>query len=344
LFSANINNSMTIKICGIYKIKNIINGKCYIGQSIDIHNRIRKHIIELKNNKHMNQYLQYSWNKYGKSNFLFEIIETCLPEELFFKEGYWINELKTLNKNFGYNIEIVDPNLGKKVCSDETKDKISKSLSGRIPWNIGIKPSQETREKMSKSSKGRIFSEEHRKNLSISGKNRIVSEETRKKISNSKIGISSGLKGKKHTEETKLKISNALKGKKMTIDAREKLSKSLKGKNTWKKNSILSEETKLKISKSLLGRKHTEEAKRKMSISQKENPPMLGKTHSKETKTKISKNQEKTFSLLAPNGEVITFTNMKLFCIENNLDDGSLNKVFHGIRKKHKGYMRIINL
>jgi len=112
----------------------------------------------------------------------------------------------------------------------------------------------------------------------------------------------------------------------------------------WKKNTTLSEETRKKISKSLLGRKHTEESKRKMSISQKKNPPMLGKTHSKETRAKISKNQEKTFSLLAPNGEIVTFTNMKLFCIKNNLDDGSLNKVFHGKRKKHKGYRRIIDL
>jgi len=344
MFHVNINNFMTIKTCGIYKIKNIVNGKCYVGQSIDIRNRIKKHIIELKSNKHNNQYLQYSWNKYGESNFIFEIIETCSPEELFFKEGYWINEFKSLNKNFGYNVEIVDATLGKKICSDETKDKISKSLKGRVPWNVGIKASQESREKMSKSQKSKIFTEEHRKNLSISRKKRVISEETKRKISNSKKGMPSVFKGKKHTEESRRKMSNALKGKKMSIDTRKKLSKSLKGKNTWKKNTTLSEETRKKISKSLLGRKHTEESKRKMSISQKKNPPMLGKTHSKETRAKISKNQEKTFSLLAPNGEIVTFTNMKLFCIENNLDDGSLNKVFHGKRKKHKGYRRIIDL
>ena len=35
-------------VCGIYKIENIVNGKVYIGQSIDIYNRWQNHKTKLK--------------------------------------------------------------------------------------------------------------------------------------------------------------------------------------------------------------------------------------------------------------------------------------------------------
>jgi group I intron endonuclease len=59
--------------CGIYKITNIVNNKCYVGSSINIKNRIYKHFWLLSNNKHYNLHLQKSYNKYGKSNFIYEV-------------------------------------------------------------------------------------------------------------------------------------------------------------------------------------------------------------------------------------------------------------------------------
>ena len=52
--------------CGIYMILNLINGKRYIGSSIDIYNRLHEHLHNLKNNKSHNNHLQNSWNKYGE--------------------------------------------------------------------------------------------------------------------------------------------------------------------------------------------------------------------------------------------------------------------------------------
>ena len=42
------------KICGIYCIENLVNKKKYIGQSIDISARFKKHKNLLCNNKHNN--------------------------------------------------------------------------------------------------------------------------------------------------------------------------------------------------------------------------------------------------------------------------------------------------
>ena len=49
---------------GIYAIHNIKTDKYYIGQSKDIEHRWKQHKSRLKNNKHENEHLQNSYNKY----------------------------------------------------------------------------------------------------------------------------------------------------------------------------------------------------------------------------------------------------------------------------------------
>ena len=56
------------KKTGIYQIRNIINNKIYIGQSLNIKTRFLQHKQALRKNRHPNQHLQNAWNKYGKSN------------------------------------------------------------------------------------------------------------------------------------------------------------------------------------------------------------------------------------------------------------------------------------
>jgi predicted GIY-YIG superfamily endonuclease len=58
------------RLCGVYLIKNKVSGKFYIGSSIDIYQRLRKHIQELEDKKHKNKSLQSDW---AKSNFIFII-------------------------------------------------------------------------------------------------------------------------------------------------------------------------------------------------------------------------------------------------------------------------------
>jgi len=94
--------------CGIYKIINNVNNKLYIGSSINIKSRFSKHKSLLKNNKHDNDYLQNSFNKYGMDNFSFEIIEFCEISELIEKENYYINFYKSNDLNLGYNLATVN--------------------------------------------------------------------------------------------------------------------------------------------------------------------------------------------------------------------------------------------
>jgi group I intron endonuclease len=122
------------KFCGIYKIENITNGKIYIGSSVDIRERWRRHKKDLKKNKHHSEYLQRAWNKYGEQAFLFTVIEyvkdDCLLLE---KEQYYINLYDSYHNGYNAN-EFSDRHM----ISAETKKKIGKSSKGR---NIGEKSS-----------------------------------------------------------------------------------------------------------------------------------------------------------------------------------------------------------
>ena len=90
---------------GIYKITNNINGKIYIGQSIDIKERWKQHLYKAYNKKEIgyNSAIHQAFRKYGIDNFSFEIIELCEKEKLDEKEIYWIEKLNTLSPQ-GYNI------------------------------------------------------------------------------------------------------------------------------------------------------------------------------------------------------------------------------------------------
>lgn len=77
---------------GVYQIRNICNNKIYIGSTMDLKSRCKSHFNSLNRGRHQNKYLQRAYNKYGKQNFIFEIIEFCNPEIRFDIEQYWINQ------------------------------------------------------------------------------------------------------------------------------------------------------------------------------------------------------------------------------------------------------------
>ena len=116
------------KICGIYKITNKVNGKCYIGQSIDI---IKRWKTEYKW-YHVNKHLLAAFNKYGLENFNFEIIEECEPSLLNEREQFWIGIYNSFDRNFGYNKTLGGAGTPGRtfVMSEETKNKIRLANTG----------------------------------------------------------------------------------------------------------------------------------------------------------------------------------------------------------------------
>lgn len=120
------------RICGIYKIRNILNNKIYIGSSYNIFARWNQHKQGLNKNKHNNKHLQNAWNKYGVENFEFSIIEECEEINTLEREQFYLDKYKTFDKEYGYNISksATAPMMGRKF-SKETLLKLSESVKNR---------------------------------------------------------------------------------------------------------------------------------------------------------------------------------------------------------------------
>lgn len=163
----------------LYFIYNFITNYVYIGQSIRIKDRFRRHKSDLKLNRHANDHLQNAWNKYGEDAFELYIFHTYSTQlELDEAESFYIKWYQELN--LCYNFESSPRGYG--PLSEITKKKISLSLTGRTA-------SEETRKKLSEAHKGRKLNDKQRQALLNSNYNRIISKATRQKMSLAKKGI-----------------------------------------------------------------------------------------------------------------------------------------------------------
>lgn len=109
----------------IYKITNNINGKMYIGQTINsIKERLRCHL------KESSGYFPKALRKYGIENFTIEIIDSSAKtiDELNVLERKYIKQLNTLRPN-GYNLQVGGLN---KIVHKETRNKLSYSRHNPI--------------------------------------------------------------------------------------------------------------------------------------------------------------------------------------------------------------------
>jgi len=195
---------------GIYAIVNKINGHRYVGSAVNIAARWRIHTYHLRKNNHHSKHLQAAWNKYGKEQFDFIVLEKVVDiDEL-------INiEQKYLDKDFPeYNTNTVagsvlgfrfSPETIKQLSethtgfrhTEESKKKMSEIWSGKPRG----KYSEERVKKISESHKGKKPNQNQLVALDI-GRRRSPTEEERKRISDSQ-------KGYKPTEETIEKLKAA---------------------------------------------------------------------------------------------------------------------------------------
>lgn len=189
---------------GIYMIKNNINEKIYIGKALNVEDRWKYgHINPLNKNKHGNNHLQNSWNKYGKNNFDFSIIEQCNEKELNGREKYWINHYKSFDPQYGYNKTFGGDGI---IPTKQTRKKISDAIKGENNPFYGKNHSEEQKKKWSQMRKGVK-----------------PSDESRKKMSKSRKGKKAYWYGKNITEHMKESLSKTHKGKKISEEQKQKL-------------------------------------------------------------------------------------------------------------------------
>lgn len=180
---------------GIYKITNLTNGNIYVGSAASksgFKGRWGCHICGLNKNKHHARHLQSAWNKYGSTNFRFEIIE--LVEDLnniIEREQFYIDSLKPI-----YNTcQIAGSSLGVK-CNEEVRRKISISMKGKMAGKRNPMYKTNSYNKwldkfgVVEANKLNILKSER---LSKSHTNKIQTDETKKKISSANKGENSGV-------------------------------------------------------------------------------------------------------------------------------------------------------
>lgn len=145
-------NSKSNRITGIYAIRNLANGKCYVGSSSDhIPKRWKLHKLMLEENRHHSTILQRAWNKYGENSFEFEIVERCSPEECINREQYYLDMLVPK-----YNIcKFAGSPKGRKYTQKQRKTMRDRMLGNKNPF-YGKTHSDATREKISNAVKGKM--------------------------------------------------------------------------------------------------------------------------------------------------------------------------------------------
>ena len=101
------------KPAGVFQVKNTLNGKVFLGSSLNLEGSLNKHRFMLSIGKHRNTRLQSDWNSAGPENYVFEILEVVkvkddphfnLQDELTLLEQIWLEKLQPVGDH-GYNTD-----------------------------------------------------------------------------------------------------------------------------------------------------------------------------------------------------------------------------------------------
>lgn len=164
----------------IYKIRNVVNQKFYVGSTVDARVRFQSHKRKLKAGKHQSPHLQAAWDKYGEECFKFEIVETLgTQEHLLAAEQKWLDEHAGKPYCYNWAADASAPMRGKK----HTAEAMTKIIAGarKVPKGVesplyGVPRTDEVKAKISAAQKGvakapgRKMSEEGRARLSSAAK------------------------------------------------------------------------------------------------------------------------------------------------------------------------------
>ena len=157
---------------GIYGIHNKVNDKWYVGQAQNIKKRNYNELLNLKNcnrfhsGKRDNKHIVDAWKKYGENAFEWVVLEECEIDKLDEREIFWIKE-KDSYKN-GYNQTLGGGGLRGKICSIETRLKMSNSRKGKKRSEDAIRNISLAKQGNKNPMFGKKLSEETKRKMSIS--------------------------------------------------------------------------------------------------------------------------------------------------------------------------------
>lgn len=212
------------KECGVYKIINVTTGDFYVGSSCNIHQRHQHHRADLRANRHANQYLQRSWNKYGEEAFLFETILLCDKSTKLWFEQSVINGLKP---PFNIAKDALAPMQGRKHTRKARK-QMAESRSGERNGMYGKERPDLV--KLNKSKENQIWTQERRDAVSERmignqyNAGRSLSEEHKEKLRVAFSGENNPNFGIPRTEEQKQMQREKMLGRKMSEETKRKMS------------------------------------------------------------------------------------------------------------------------
>jgi len=96
---------------GVYQIRNLINGKIFLGSAKNLQAKLNSNKFQLDHGAHMNSELQKDYSELGEKNFAFEIVDYLKPkeeagydytEDLTVLEEMWLEKLQPYEEK-GYN-------------------------------------------------------------------------------------------------------------------------------------------------------------------------------------------------------------------------------------------------
>src|SRR5471030_1553876 len=89
---------------GIYAIRNLGDGKLYVGSAVSLERRRKDHFRMLRGGYHVNKHLQAAWIKHGETAFVFETLEIVEDRlQLIEREQFYIDFFGACSPGNGYN-------------------------------------------------------------------------------------------------------------------------------------------------------------------------------------------------------------------------------------------------
>ena len=111
-----------IKMIGVYKITNKVNGKMYIGGSTNLKLRKIDHFKPYRINRLRHLPIYEAMLEHGRENFEFEVIERTTEEDLNTREEYYIDKYNTVED--GYNVVRTALNVHDEEFSKVNADRL----------------------------------------------------------------------------------------------------------------------------------------------------------------------------------------------------------------------------